>query len=197
MKRTVSAGVLAGVALAVVALTGCQAGRDAATAQQYNPVDGRNVNVPAGASYPDPYIAVRDAVVVSNGKAGALLLTVVNNTKDGEVLAGATLNGKDVLMPAGPVDIAPGQSVNIGSDAGAVAGIVDLGVPPGTWAGLSLHFTNAGDSDFQVLVVPPGDEYVPDAEASVVDLFLNTAAAALPPKANAVTTSGTAGNNNP
>lgn len=172
MIRSVPARAALALALiALFALTGCQAGQKAATAQPYDPVDGRNVNVPDGAEWPDPYLGVRDALVVSDGDNGALVMTLVNNSHSDDALESATLDGNNVLMPGGPVAVRVGDAVNIGSDAGAVAGVMGLGVAPGHWADLSLTFANAGQSDFQVLVVPNGDEYVPDAEAAALDLF--------------------------
>jgi hypothetical protein len=172
MTRKVPARLaIVGSLLALTALTGCQAGQKAATAQPYNPVDGRNVNVPDGAVYPSPYMAVRDAIVVSDGDNAALVFTLVNNSHEDDALESATLQGKNVILPGGPIGVPIGQAVNVGSDGGAVAGVLGLKVPPGHWADLSLSFAKAGQADFQVLVVPPDDKYVPDAEAAALDLF--------------------------
>ena len=61
---------LAAAASALLILSGCAAGQTAETSQDYDPADGRNVNIPDEATFGDEYIAVRNALVVSDGGAG-------------------------------------------------------------------------------------------------------------------------------
>jgi hypothetical protein len=182
MKRTSHFGALLGVVLAVASVSGCHAGSNAATSADYDPVDGRNINLPLGATYPDPYVAIRNAVVVSEGGPAALVVTLVNNTDDAEVLESASIDGEQVLFPGGPVDLPPGEVVNVGSDAGAIAGLPQIDAAPGDFVDLTLAFTRGGDAELDVLVVVPGDEYVPDLEADVIDLFVEAATEAEPPE---------------
>ena len=162
MNATSRKGALLAVTLvAAASLAACQAGQSAATSQDYNPVDGRNINVPEDADYDEPYVAVRDAVVVAVDTDATLVVTIVNQSPKAEVLESATLDGLPVTLSGGPSDLAPQQSVSIGYDDFDTATVAAVASAPGNWVELTMRFTSAGDANLQVLVVPYGDEYVP------------------------------------
>jgi len=151
--------VVAAVFVAAMALTGCQAGSTAQTSQPYNGADGRNVNVPEDATFADDYIAVRNALVVSNGDAASVTVRLVNHSDDAEVLTEVRVNGEVASFVGGPFEIPPNEAIAIGGGAEAVALVNDAGVEPGQWTELQLTFTNAGTTTIQVLVISPDDEY--------------------------------------
>ena len=147
-------------AAALIVLSGCAAGQDAETSQDYDPADGRNVNVPADATFDDDYVAVRNALVVSDGGAASITVTLVNNGSDADVLTEAKIGEQTASFVGGPVEIAPGE----GRDrrrVGAIALVQEGDVAPGDFAELTLVFTRAGTTTIDVVV---RDEYVPDPD---------------------------------
>jgi len=161
MNRTARKGaILVGSMLAVASLAACQAGQAAQTSQQYNPADGRNFNIPAGSTH-QPYLAVRNAVVVAYQSDASLVVTMVNHTAQAAVLQSATLDGAPLKLSGGPVEIAPRQSVSLGFGDNDIATISNFASAPGDWVDLVLKFTPNGDGAVKVLVVPYGDQYVP------------------------------------
>jgi hypothetical protein len=157
-SRTLVAAVLL-CSLAALALTGCAAGSTAQTSQTYNPGDGRNVNIPADATFTDPYLAVRNALVVSNGGAASATVTVVNHTDEPDTLNQISINGNVATFVGGPFEVAPGEKISVGGGSDASALVADGGVEPGHWTDLSLTFANAGTTTVSVLVVTADDEY--------------------------------------
>ena len=151
--------LVAAVFVVALALTGCQAGSNAQTSQPYNGADGRNVNVPEDATFTDDYIAIRNALVVSNGEAASVTVTLVNHSDEAEVLTEARVNGEVASFVGGPFEIPPNGSIAIGGGSEAVALISEAGVEPGQWTELQLTFTNAGTATIQVLVISSDDEY--------------------------------------
>jgi hypothetical protein len=157
-SRSLVAAVLL-CSLAALALTGCSAGSTAQTSQSYNPGDGRNVNIPADATFADDYLAVRNALVVSNGGAASVTVSVINHTGESDVLSELRVNDKGATFVGGPFEVAPGDRISIGGGADAAAIVSDAGVEPGHWTELSLTFANAGTTVIDVLVVTADDEY--------------------------------------
>jgi hypothetical protein len=161
MRTARGAAILTVVTIAALSLAGCQAGQSAATSQDYDPVDGRNVNIPSDAGFDDPYIAVRNAVVVAADSEASLVVTLVNQSPDAEVLEAASLEGEPLVLSGGPISLAAGKSVSVGFDDFATATQSDFGAAPGDWVDLTMSFTSAGNADLQVLVVAYGNEYEP------------------------------------
>jgi hypothetical protein len=153
--------ILAITMVAVASLAACQAGQSAATSQDYQPVDGRNINVPEDANYDEPYVAVRNAVVVAYKTDATLVVTIVNQSPEAEVFESATLDGLPVTLSGGPIELAPKQSVSLGYNDFETATVSGFKSVPGDWVDLTMRFTSKGDAKLQVLVVPYGDEYVP------------------------------------
>ncbi len=150
---------IAAAAACLLALSGCAAGQSAQTSQPYNPSDGRNVNIPENAGFDDPYLAVRNALVVSDGGAASITVTLVNNGAETDVLNEAKIGDQTAAFVGGPVEIAPGERVAIGGGSERIALVQDGGVEPGDWTALTLTFTNAGSTTIDVLVVASDDEY--------------------------------------
>jgi len=162
MTSTIRKGALLAVAMVATAgLVGCQAGQSAQTSQEYDPVDGRNVNQPTDAAFDEPYVAIRNAVVVAIESDATLVVTLVNQSDETEVLESATIDALPVTLSGGPIEIAPQQSVSVGYGDFETATVTDFKSVPGDWVDLTMRFTSAGDAELQVLVVPYGDEYVP------------------------------------
>lgn len=156
-RAVVTAALLA--ALGAVTLTGCGAGSTAETSQPYNPGDGRNVNIPEDAAFTEDYLAVRNALVVSDGGAASVTLSVVNHGSESDVLNQVKVNDQVAVFAGGPFEVPPGEKISVGGGSEAVALVSDAGVGPGQWTELSLTFTNAGETVIDVLVVSSTDEY--------------------------------------
>jgi hypothetical protein len=144
---------------AALALTGCQAGQSAETSQDYDPADGRNINIPEDAAFDEDYLAVRNALVVSNGAAASVTVTVVNHSDTADVLTEVRVNDQVASFVGGPFEIPPNDSISVGGGSEAVALVSEAGVAPGDWTELQLTFTNAGTATIQTLVISPDDEY--------------------------------------
>lgn len=157
---------IAAAAAGLLVLSGCAAGQSAQTSQPYNPSDGRNVNIPEDAGFDDPYLAVRNALVVSDGGAASITVTLVNNGPETDVLNEATIGDQAASFVGGPVEIAPGEKVAIGGGSERIALVQDGGVEPGDWTPLTLTFTNAGSATIDVLVVASDDEYAVIGESA-------------------------------
>jgi hypothetical protein len=156
VKRIAPIGsVLAIAALLTVSLAGCQAGANAQTAQQYDPVDGRNVNVPSDAGFGDPYIAVRGALLVDVGTTTSVVVTLVNNTDSVDTLQAVAVNGMTATLSDGPVPVPVGVPVSLGENGIATAEVELQDVAPGDWATLTLTFAESGIATFDVLAVTP------------------------------------------
>lgn len=148
------AGRLALAAVLSAALTACQAGSNASTSQDYAPVDGRNVNLPADASFADPYLAIRGAQVVDLGTTHSMVVTVVNQTEGSDVLESVSIADQPAMLSSGPVEVAAGQAVSLGAGGVATATVEGLDLEPGDWVDVSLSFSESGVADLQVLTVP-------------------------------------------
>lgn len=155
---------LAAAASALLILSGCAAGQTAQTSQDYDPADGRNVNIPEEATFGDEYIAVRNALVVSDGGPASITVTLVNNTPQADVLTEAKIGEQTAVFVGGPVEVATGQKVSIGGGAERIALVEAGGVEPGDWTELTLSFSQAGTTTIDVLVINSEDEYAFPAE---------------------------------
>lgn len=148
------AGLAVAAAAAALSLVGCQAGTNAQTSQDYSPVDGRNINVPADAGPRDPFVAIRGAIIVANDSGqAALLATVRNKTDETETLVSVAVDDAPGAIDGGSIVIEPGRSVAIGEPGGAQVSWSDLGVAAGTWVTLTMQFGTAGTVTRDVLVV--------------------------------------------
>ncbi len=157
---------LAAAASTLLVLSGCASGQQAETSQSYNPGDGRNINIPADAAFDDDYIAVRNALVVSDGGPASITVTMVNNTPEAEVLSEARIGDQTAVFVGGPVELGPGQSVRIGGGSERIALVQAGGVEPGNWTELTLTFSRAGSVTIDVMVVASDDEYAYGGESA-------------------------------
>jgi hypothetical protein len=155
---------IAAAAAALLTLSGCAAGQSAETSQDYDPADGRNVNIPEGAAFGDEYLAVRNALVVSDGGPASVTVTLVNNTEAADVLTEARIGDQTAVFVGGRVELPPGQKVSIGGGSERVALVEAGGVEPGDWTELTLSFSQAGTTTIDVLVINSDDEYAFPAE---------------------------------
>ena len=155
---------LAAAACTLLVLSGCAAGQDAETSQPYNPSDGRNVNIPQDAGFDDDYLAVRNALVVSDGGPASITVTLVNNGAEADLLTEAKIGDQTAVFVGGPVELAPGQTASIGSGSDRLALVEAGGVEPGNWTELTLSFSRAGTITIDVPVVTSADEYAFPAE---------------------------------
>jgi hypothetical protein len=145
-------------AAALLVLSGCAAGQDAETSQDYDPTDGRNVNIPADATFDDDYIAVRNALVVSDGGAASITVTLVNNSAEADVLTEARIGDQTAAFVGGPFEIAPDATVAIGGGSERIALVQQGGVQPGDFTELTRVFAQAGTTTIDVMVVSSDDE---------------------------------------
>jgi hypothetical protein len=159
-RRTRNAAVMGLAAAAAIGLSGCQAGRTAQMTQAYDPVDGRNVNIPADASYGDTYVGIRNVVVVAIASDASLVATIVNNTAESQELSSITLGGAPLELSE-PIQLEPRESAGLGFGDHPTATTAELDAQVGDWVDLTMSFSNAGSVELQVLVVPYGDQYEP------------------------------------
>lgn len=155
MKRLAKSASILAAALLTASLTGCQTGSNANTSQQYDPTNGRNVNVPADATWGDPYLALRGAQVVSDAGSTGAVVTVVNQTGAPDTLTSVSIGGKDAPLSGGPLQVVPGTPVSLGAGGNATATVDGLDVKPGDWVELTLVFAESGSATVDVLAVTP------------------------------------------
>ncbi len=128
--------------------------------QAYNPVDGRNVNIPEDAGFGDTYVGIRDVVVVAIGSDASLVATIVNNTAEPQELQSVTLGG-DPLELSEPIQLDAGDTASLGFGDNPTATTTALKGQVGHWADLVMQFSSAGSVELGILVVPYGDQYEP------------------------------------
>jgi hypothetical protein len=155
---------LAAAAGALLFLSSCSAGQNAETSQDYNPSDGRNINIPADAGFDDDYLAVRNALIVSDGGPASITVTLINNGTEADLLTEAKIGDQTAVFVGGPVELAPGEPVSIGGGSERIALVEAGGVEPGDWTELTLSFSRAGSTTIEVLVINSSDEYAFPAE---------------------------------
>lgn len=152
MQLRMSARLLASAGALTLAATLSSCGFDYATDREYTPTAGINDR--------DAQVDVLSAVVVADHEGeGTFVASFANNDQQDpitvESLAGAgesTLTATDFS----PVEVAPGQLVNLATDGGVtVTG--DLG--PGTVVTVRIGFDNGENVEMSVPVVAPCDEF--------------------------------------
>lgn len=146
------ARLLASAGALALAATLSSCGFDYATDREYTPTAGINDR--------DAQVDVLSAVVVADHEGeGAFVASFANNDQEDpitvESLAGAgesTLTATDFS----PVEVAPGQLVNLATDGGVtVTG--DFG--PGSVVTVKIGFDNGENVEMSVPVVAPCDEF--------------------------------------
>ncbi|MBI2245346.1 MAG: hypothetical protein HYU55_15905 [Nocardioides sp.] len=152
MQLRMPARLLASAGALVLAATLSSCGFDYATDREYTPTAGVNDR--------DAQVDVLSAVIVADHDGeGAFVASFANNDQQEpitvESLAGAgetTLTASDFS----PVDIAPGQLINLATDGGVtVTG--DFG--PGSFVAVKIGFDNGENVEMSVPVVAPCDEF--------------------------------------
>lgn len=153
---------LAVVALAV-SLTACGAGRSAQTNQLYMPATGRNVDLPSPVVYRQPWLAIRNTVLVSSVKdpaVSSLVVTFVNNDVDDDALTSVSVNGVAQAVPGGSIPLPRKQDVTVGSPQSRYfITVKGLDATPGDWVEVTMTFQNAARATFNVLMVPQVNDY--------------------------------------
>ncbi len=152
MQLRMPARLLASAGALALAATLSSCGFDYATDRVYTPTAGVNDR--------DAQVDVLSAVVVADHDGeGAFVASFANNDQSAPVtvesLAGA---GETTLTAAdfSPIEIAPGQLVNLATDGGTtVTG--DFG--PGDFVTVKIAFDNGENVEMSVPVVPPCDEF--------------------------------------
>ena len=155
---------LAAAACSLFVLSGCSAGQNAETSQPYNASDGRNVNIPEDAAFNDNYIAVRNALVVSDGGPASITVSLINNSDEADVLTEAKIAEQPAVFAGDAVELAPDEKVSIGGGSERLALVEDGGVEPGDWTTLTLSFAQAGTTTIDVLVIDSDDPHAFPAE---------------------------------
>jgi hypothetical protein len=141
-------------------LTGCQAGTNAQTSQPFNPVTGRNVNVPASPGYYDPYLAVRGVTLVENSSGEVVLVAkVINKTEESEDLVSVTAGDSAATLIDAPVTIPAGGTASFGVENGESAYWASLSTAPGHWTDVTMSFSRSGEVTLRVLVELNRNDY--------------------------------------
>jgi hypothetical protein len=164
----------AAAATAALLLTGCQAGTNAQTSQPFNPVTGRNVNVPASPGYYDPYLAVRGVTLVENSSGEVVLVAkVINKTEQSEDLVSVTAGDSAATLVDAPVSIPAGGTASFGVENGEAAYWASLSTTPGHWTDVTMSFSRSGEVTVRVLVElnrnDYADVYFPPAPSTTDD----------------------------
>lgn len=146
MNRTArTAGVMLATASILLA-AGCAR---TSTSVEYSPTDGSQVNT--------DQIALRNVVVVTDGKGGtALIAAAVNRTEQTDALTSVT-SGQTVIA-RGVVALPPEGAIYFGSNE-RPALLVPGNPQAGTYVDLTFTFRRAGDVSLSALVVADAGEY--------------------------------------
>jgi hypothetical protein len=151
LARRLAAPALA--VLATVALTGCGAGNEVQTNQQYQAAVGANLRT--------GQVQLFNALAVDNGDGTATVSTVIVNTTDQDQKLGSatatTLDGTTVPVQSATASVPANGSFNTGTDATVVLKSDD--VKAGGYVDLTLTFDGAGDVRIEAPVVARTDEY--------------------------------------
>jgi hypothetical protein len=162
--RTARRGLTAVAVVALAAsLSACGAGKGAQTNQYYMPASGRNVNVPSQTSYHEPFMAIRNTVLVTSNRNPALsslVVSFVNNNVDDDALTGVSINGVTQRVPRGEVPLPNRQIVTVGSlTSNYFIAVRGISSKPGDWVEVTLTFRNAARATFSILQLPQINEY--------------------------------------
>jgi hypothetical protein len=156
LARRLAAPALA--VLATVALTGCGAGNEVQTNQQYQAAVGANLRT--------GQVQLFNALAVDNGDGTATVSTVIVNTTDQDQKLGSatatTLDGTTVAVQSATATVPANGAFNTGTDATVVLKSKD--VKAGGYVGLTLSFDGAGDVRIEAPVVARTDMYSSVAE---------------------------------
>ncbi len=144
--------------VATVALSGCGAGNEVQTNQQYQAAIGANLRTGE--------VQLFNALAVDNGDGTATVSTVIVNTTDQNQKLGSatatTLDGTTVPVESATATVPANGTFNTGTDATVVLKSKD--VKAGGYIELTLSFDGAGDVRIEAPVVARTDMYSGVAE---------------------------------
>lgn len=152
MQLRMPARLLASVGALALATTLSSCGFDYATDREYTPTAGVNDR--------DAQVDVLSAVVVADHQGeGAFVASFANNDQEHAITVESLAGAGETTLAAtdfSPVEIAPGQLVNLATDGGVtVTG--DFG--PGSFVSVKIGFDNGESAEMSVPVVAPCDEF--------------------------------------
>jgi hypothetical protein len=153
MRRTISALVIAGLALS---LSGCGAGQNASTRQISQVTDG----VEASVTQDGNNIKIVNLLVVAAPGGNAVLVgTIVNNGDEEDFLLGAAINGTTATYMG--INVLPKSTPIIfeGERANAKVTLGGFGAPAGSRVQVGLFFAKAGVVTLDAIVREARDEY--------------------------------------
>ena len=149
--------------VATVALSGCGAGNEVQTNQQYQAAIGANLRTGE--------VQLFNALAVDNGDGTATVSTVIVNTTDQDQKLGSatatTLDGTTVPVESATATVPANGTFNTGTDATVVLKSKD--VKAGGYVELTLSFDGAGDVRIEAPVVARTDMYSGVAEKATAD----------------------------
>jgi hypothetical protein len=154
MQLRMSARVLAAAGALALATTLTSCGFDYATDRQYTPAAGVNDR--------DASVDVLGAVVVSaEPGSGTFIASFANNDQTGPATVDSLSGAGDTpdldVDDFAPIDIAPGQLVNLATEGGIV--VAGDQVASGDFVTLEVGFGDGDSVQMEVPVVPPCYEY--------------------------------------
>ncbi|NHC15012.1 hypothetical protein [Motilibacter deserti] len=149
-RRTRNARLALAAALLAPALAACGAGFDAQTNNVRLPADGLRADVGD--------IRVLNAVLVQEGDAANVTLTIANRGTEPLTLIGVA-SGSTVAELSAQPEIAPGATLQVGTDVTAVLRGLDPAVQPGTYAPLTLGFDPQREVQMNATVYPADGYY--------------------------------------
>jgi hypothetical protein len=132
---------------ALLLLTGCATGFDAATQSQQPTGNGRYLTIGD--------LQVQNMVIVQGATNSAMLMKIFNDTDQSDRLTQLLIAGQPVLSD---IEIAANQVVAYGNAANPPLSFANLGTV-GRYIPVQLEFERAGIFETTVLVVPPTGQY--------------------------------------
>jgi copper(I)-binding protein len=154
-----SLGALALAAVAVGPLVGCGAGPDATAREQYSPSDGVFVDVGA--------VRANNILVVADDSGqGAVVMTLTNDGDQPDELVEVTLPGAGEATVEGPQEIAPGESLTVGTGGDTQIMLSGLEAVPGESIELRFALARAGDTTVTTVVLAPEGDYAEQLPAA-------------------------------
>jgi hypothetical protein len=163
--RNVRRGLTAiAVAALAVSLTACGAGKNAQTNHPYMPASGRNVDVPSPVSYHEPWMAIRNTILVTSTvhpSLSTLVVAFVNNDVDDDLLTSVTVDGVAQKLPSGGIPLPNHTLVSVGAPTSLYfISVKGIAAKPGDWVAVTLAFKNAARASFNILNVFNTNDYV-------------------------------------
>ena len=163
LRRVRRLAAPAALVVATVALSGCGAGNEVQTNQQYQAAIGANLRTGE--------VQLFNALAVDNGDGTATVSTVIVNTTDQDQKLGSatatTLDGTTVPVESATATVPANGTFNTGTDATVVLKSKD--VKAGGYVELTLSFDGAGDVRIEAPVVARTDMYSGVAEKATAD----------------------------